>query len=174
MGDYISVQNKAMLDALVNHEDGEIAFVEDEQSYYMYKNGWIPVKAEMTGEGLKLNLYDLNKQIINQLPDYDEEKLEDFKKAIEIWKGSKSDKFYLLYGKEISYFSLFVENEEDAEMGFADQVVDIIVNSFKSVKEYDITEDNSAVEIWVYDEELGDTTVMYLFCYGQGVVPYYG
>ena len=65
MAQYLTVKNKAHLDALKNHVHGEIAYCEDTSELWIYEEekGWQKFKAD--GKGLELNLYDLNKNIIN-------------------------------------------------------------------------------------------------------------
>ena len=170
MDNILKVQNFSILSALPNHEEGEVAYCEDDHQYYIYKNdGWIKVEAQMTGDGLKLNLYDLNKQIIEQLKDFDEEQIKDFKDAIEIWKTPKANKYYLLYGREIGYFTLFVEDNDEDDNLLSDSLVECL-ESFEAIKEYDMNEE--AVEIWVKTED--GVTVLYLFGYDAGVVTYHG
>ena len=67
MAQYLTVKNKAHLDALKNHVHGEIAYCEDTSELWIYdeEKGWQKFKDD--GKGLELNLYDLNKNIINQL-----------------------------------------------------------------------------------------------------------
>lgn len=170
MDNILKVQSHAVLNALKNHQEGEVAFCEDEQQYYIYKDGqWMKVEANMTGDGLQLNLYDLNKQIMEQLPNFDEEKIKDFKAALEIWKTPKADKYYMLYGREIGYFTLFVEDNDEDDNLLSDSVMECL-ESFEGIKEYDMSGD--AVEIWVKAEE--GVTVLYLFGYDAGVVTYHG
>ena len=67
MAQYITVKNKAHLDALQNHEQGEIAYCVDTKDIWVYdeKQGW--VKSQIENKGIDLNLYDLNKSIVAQL-----------------------------------------------------------------------------------------------------------
>lgn len=170
MDNLITVQNYSVLSALKNHEDGEIAYCTDEEKYYIYRDGWIQVEATMTNDGLKLNLYDLNKQIIGQLADFTEEQVNDLKAAINIWSGARDNKYYLLYGKEISYFTLFTEdNKEKEDYGLGEATIECL-SSFEAIKEYDISEES--IEIWIRNED--DITVLYLFGYDAGVVGYHG
>ena len=170
MDNILQVQNFSILSALQNHQEGEVAYCQDEQQYYIFKDGqWIKVEANMTSDGLQLNLYDLNKQIMEQLPDFDEEQIKDFKAALEIWKSPKADKYYMLYGKEISDFTLLVEDIDEDDNLLSDSVVECL-ESFEAIKEYDMSGD--AVEIWVKTED--GVTVLYLFGYDAGVVAYHG
>lgn len=170
MDNILQVQNFSILSALQNHQEGEVAYCQDEQQYYIYKDGkWIKVEANMTSDGLQLNLYDLNKQIMEQLPDFNEEQINDFKAALEIWKSPKADKYYMLYGREIGYFTLFAEDNDDDDNLFSDSVMECL-ESFEAIKEYDMS--GEAVEIWVKAED--GITVLYLFAYDAGVVTYHG
>ena len=65
-------------------QEGMVAYIDDK--VYMYQNNeWSQIVAKPTNDGLKLNLYDLNKSIIVQLPSANEEEIA---RAIE-----KIDKF---------------------------------------------------------------------------------
>ena len=61
-------------------------------------------EATMTIKDAKLNIYELNKQIISQLPPLDPVKFNDAVDTINNWGKGYT---YMLYGKEISYFTLF-------------------------------------------------------------------
>lgn len=165
---YITVSTKAALEALVNHQDGEIALCEEDQTYYYYNNGWNQMPAEMTSEGLQIDLYTLNKQIVAQLPPFDIQRLQDARDTLENWK--KENIPYLLYGKEISYFTLFYP-KEDMEDTFVDCVFDCLATISNTIYSFDVVSDN-AIEIWMDYE--GEATALYLFNYEQGMVYYYG
>jgi hypothetical protein len=71
----------------------------------------------------------------------------------------------MLYGKEISYFTVFKIKEHCA---FAHEVIDVIKNVGSSVKAIDLTEAADAIEVWVmYNNE---PTCLYLFPYDMGLV----
>ncbi len=40
----IYVDSFEILSKLPNHSNGEIAYIKDEDAYYMYQDGWKPVK----------------------------------------------------------------------------------------------------------------------------------
>ena len=62
-------------------QDGEIVFNTTDDGYYIYKDGnWM--KINMENSGLNLGLYDLNKQIIAQLPMLSDEELNNKKTVI--------------------------------------------------------------------------------------------
>lgn len=147
-------------------EEGEIIQSSIDKNFYVYKNGnWI--KLSMEGSGLSLGLYDLNKSIIEQLPN-----LKDYTDAYEAIQNlhmSYQNKFYMLYGKEISYFTIFNLSSSNQELSFEEGVIDCL-KSIGTIKCIDPTEDKSAIEIWVKDGETTDITCLYLFPYDAGMV----
>ena len=61
MAQYITVQNKAHLDALQNHSHGEVAYCEDTKELWIYDENekqWIKFQADNTGIDLTDNLKD--------------------------------------------------------------------------------------------------------------------
>lgn len=151
--------------------ENKLFYVEDEQQYYCYSKdyGWIPTPVNVTPDGLVINLYELNKNLIKQLEptgitDNMREKLED-------WLSDGNQKTYMLYGKEVSYFTI-MEYKEGAGESIVDLVISCLEEGFNNkVYACGPTDDNSAVEIWVQYQE--QPTVLYLFDYTNGVA-YYG
>ena len=123
-------------------------------------NKWAKIKME--DSGLNIGLYDINKQIIAQLPELNnfEDKKVLFNTLHEKWKNFH----YMLYGKEISYFTLF---EIEDSTYFGDNVIDCLKN-IGAIKAIDLTEFKDALEIWVETET--EVTCLYLFPYDNGVV----
>jgi hypothetical protein len=134
-----------------------------EGEYLIWKDGqWNKINIE--GSDISMGLYDMNKQIISQLPDLTEEQIDDKKYAVSALHAKYGNEYYMLYGKEISYFTLF--KIKDATY-FANDVVDCLSN-VGSAKSIDLTEDEDAVEIWVgIDNEV---SCLYLFPYDSGLV----
>ena len=130
--------------------------------YYIWHDGkWNVIK--MDGSGFEMGLYDMNKQIISQLPD-----LTDFSKAIANVRdlhGKYWNKYYMMYGKEISYFTLF---EVCGNNEFGQDVIDCCLN-VGTIKAMDMTETQDAIEIWVQPKD-ADPSCLYLFPYDMGIV----
>ena len=117
----------------------------------------------MENNNLEMNLYDLNKQLVSQLPEFTDAKsrVEDFKKD--------NVGFYMLLCRELNYFTLFqITPDAPKEDNFADIVVECAntIGVIKSAME----NDDGAFEIWVTNAE-NESFVMYLFNYDGGVVP---
>ena len=95
-----------IIKVLPNCQEGETVFNTDTQKSMIYKKGkWEDIRME--GQGLNMNLYDFNKSIVAQLPD-----IEDFNEKIDLineFYQVSNNQYYMLYGKEISYFTLFAE-----------------------------------------------------------------
>ena len=73
--------------------------------------------------------------------------------------------YYMLYGKEISYFTVFKIKEH---ICFSHEVIDVIENIGSAVKAIDLTETEDAIEVWVMYEN--EPTCLYLFPYDMGIV----
>lgn len=162
--DLDELQNKNT--ALLN--EGYTIYVEDTKKYYSWNNGkWNELKATtVSSNGISMSAYELNQSIINQMDDMDATQLNDLKDTI----NTKCNKiYYLLYGKEISYFTLFERKEVIADEDLGTMVLKCL-EAFDSVKTFEVQE-NGAIEIWVKYEDY--VTVLYLFDYSDGVV-YYG
>ena len=116
----------------------------------------------MENSGIEMELYDMNKQIIAQLPDLtDWDRVEE---AVNAFDTNWQNTYYMMYGKEISYFTVFKIKEP---IGFGREFIDVVKN-VGVVKSIDLTEVADAIEIWViYNNE---PTCLYLFPYDMGIV----
>lgn len=124
--------------------------------------GWNTVKSE--NSGINMGLYEMNKQIISQLPKLTEAELFDKDLLINTLYAKFNNEFYMLYGKEISYFTLFRIFDS---IRFGNEVIDCL-NNVGDIKAIDFTEPEDAIEIWVETED--GPTCLYLFPYDNGVV----
>ena len=141
--------------------DGEVVVDSTSKKVMVFHDGaWVPMQTD--GTGLNLGLYDINKQIIAQLPP-----MEDFEKAVEsvitLYEKYKNE-YFMLYGKEISYFTLFKIIDD---FWFSNDVIDCC-NNVGVIKAFDLTETADAIEIWVENED--GPTCLYLFPYDNGLV----
>ena len=161
MSDKMSIKKMDLSQIKYDPIDGEVVIDAITEKVMIYHEGkWVPVTSD--GAGLSLGLYDLNKQIIAQLPE-----LADLNKAIQTIGALHEmyhNKYYMLYGKEISYFTLFKLIEPQY---FAQEVLDCLRNVGK-IKAIDPDEPGTAVEIWVETDD--GPTCLYLFPYDSGLV----
>ena len=122
----ITVDNLEILQKLLNHEIGEVAYVTDEKKAYTYQeDGWTEINDKIISEGgLKMNLYELNKSIITQQEPLDDIQIGNLKDTINA-KFSQYD-YSMLYGKEISYFTLFKKENNPKEDDLGQQVLNCL------------------------------------------------
>lgn len=122
-----------------------------------------------------VSLYELNRQIIKQQGPLEEK---DIKSKMDMLKefSNTFEKYSLLYGKEINYFTLFVKDEnwelESLDLG----VIECLFN-IGTIYSIEYTKEKDAIEIWVEVEINPGTekseklvTCMYLFPYDAGIV----
>ena len=105
----IVVTNLKTLKALKNHTDGELAYVEETKEIYTWneeKNEWIKVEAA-NGQGLELNLYDLNKSIISQLTPMTKEEISLKEDMLNDYRYFSENTYYMLLCKDFNYYTIF-------------------------------------------------------------------
>lgn len=142
-------------------QEGEIVQSTVDKKFYIYQNGnWMQMNVDSSG--INMGLYDMNKQIISQLPVLTD--LEDKKDLIHKLHVEWGNFYYMMYGKEISYFTLFKVVEPQY---FGNEVIECL-NNVGDIKAIDFTEAQDAIEIWVENEN--GPTCLYLFPYDNGVV----
>ena len=131
--------------------------------YLIYQNGtWN--KINMENSNIEIGLYDINQQIISQLPALTEEQINSKIELVTMLYQSSENKYYMLYGKEMSYFTLFEINNQN---NFFKEIIECL-NNIGIIKCFDFTETKDAIEIWVEYED--EPTCLYLFPYDSGVV----
>ena len=120
-----------------------------------------------------VSLYELNRSIIKQQGPLEEK---DIKSKMDILKefSNTFEKYSLLYGREINYFTLFVKdkNWELESLGLG---VMECLNNIGTIYSIEYTKEKDAIEIWVEiksTEEKNESilTCMYLFPYDSGIV----
>lgn len=124
-----------------------------------------------------VSLYELNRSIIKQQGPLEEK---DIKSKMNILKefSNTFGKYYLLYGREINYFTLFVK-DENWELESLDLGVIECLNNIGTIYSIEYTKEKDAIEIWIevetetsIDTEKSEKliTCMYLFPYDTGIV----
>lgn len=142
-------------------QEGEIMQNASDGKFYIWKDdSWMLINID--GSGINLGLYDINKQIISQLPDLTD--LESKKEIINLLHSEQGNKYYMLYGKEISYFTVFKLIESQY---FGYEVIECL-KSIGRIKAIDLAENKDAIEVWVENED--GPTCLYLFPYDIGIV----
>jgi gamma-glutamylcyclotransferase (GGCT)/AIG2-like uncharacterized protein YtfP len=144
-------------------QEGEIIQSSIDNKFYIYKDGaWMLMNIDSSG--VHMGLYDINKQIVAQLPVLTDTEVHDKAYSVYTLHAKFNNEFYMLYGKEISYFTLFKINDANY---FTTEVIDCL-NNIGDIKAIDTTEAQDALEIWVETED--GPTCLYLFPYDSGLV----
>jgi hypothetical protein len=118
-----------------------------------------------------IELYELNRSIIEQQGALGEENIADKCILINNFATNTNNKFYMLYGREINYFTVFaLARDKDWELEtLALGVMECLVN-IGNIYSIEVTAEKDAIEIWVKDNAQDLLTCMYLFPYDNGIV----
>ena len=104
-------------------DEGEIIQNLDGE-YLIWKDGnWNKINVE--GSSISMGLYDMNKQIIAQLPTLTTNDLLEKLPLVEELHNKYNNEYYMLYGKEISYFTLFKLKQVES---FPHEAIDCLQN----------------------------------------------
>ena len=155
------------------YTEGYTVFLEDIKETITYQNGeWVAEELnEVKGNGeVTMSLYEMNRQLINQLPDYNDEAWNGAKKILNEYLEKHPNSYHMIYGRELSYFTVFHKEEEAEFNGLFDAIKDCLA-SVGSVHSFDF-DGEAAIEIWVKPDTTSDVTCLYLFPYDDGVVTY--
>lgn len=144
--------------------------IEDGKMYVFNNNEWVEtqVKAEdgaVIDSGL--TLYDMNKQLVSQLPNMTLEQLVELKKVIYEYDLKQSAGYYMLLCNDWHYYTVF-DTWTTGEADLEDEVVTCLQEFTDGVKSIELTEGEDSVEIWF--EKDNETYVMYFFNYDFGVI----
>lgn len=115
-----------------------------------------------------IDLYSLNKQAVKSMPFMDAITLNLKAKTINDW--NKNFKYALLYCKDIGYFTLFAQKDNNADMPYLGTAVLDILHDFEGV--YSIEEVDGSLEIWFKQSGIEDPMAMYLMDWTEGVITY--
>ena len=169
---YCIVPTLSALHALQNHDERECVFCEEDNKIYTWQenDGWGPIDIE--NKGISLNLYELNKTVVSQLPVMTAGDIAFKMTVIENLHNSSMNNHYMLLCKEYNYYTIF-ECDSMLNMPTFGAAVCEIISNIGEVYSIDLTEDEGAIEIWIKPKEEENAMAFYLFPYDAGVV-YYG
>ena len=157
------------------YETGGICYLTDTEEYLIYDGkNWMPLPKETVVEnsGINMNLYDLNKSIISQLPVMTKDELIKAKKLINDYCDGIDSSHFMLLCKDISYYTIF-------KYGFSDEFSTLGIAAITCAQELgdlisiSLTEDEQAIEFWIKTPE-AEVMCMYLFDCTQMIVTYGG
>ena len=116
-----------------------------------------------------IELYELNRSIIDQQGALSEEDINNKFILINDFANNMRNKFYMLYGREINYFTVFARDRDWELETLALATYECLAN-IGPVYSIELTAEKDAIEIWVKDTQQDLLTCMYLFPYDNGIV----
>lgn len=117
-----------------------------------------------------IELYELNRSIIEQQGTIKEDDIPRAMNDLKYLVYTSNNQCYMLYGKEIGYFTLFMRDSVNWELETIDIAVIECLMNVGPIYSIELTPDKDAAEIWVKDTEKDLLTCMYLFPYDNGIV----
>lgn len=116
-----------------------------------------------------IELYELNRSIIEQQGALDEATINEKYNLINLFAEETINNYYMLYGREINYFTVFARHQNWELEYLALAVYECLAN-IGEVYSIELTAEKDAIEIWVKDIHQDLLTCMYLFPYDGGIV----
>lgn len=141
----------------------EQIFIQEDQTVYVKtESGWEKKPQEL----FNYSLYDMNKQIISQMPPHTEEDLLEDRIVIDAFYNNNIGNYYLLLNNELHYYTVFTVKDFLPDCPSLGAGVIECFNNLGPIYGIDTYEDR--IEIWskVKDEMF----VFLLFNYDNGVV----
>ena len=137
-------------------------YCKETDAYYIWNeqnNNWTEINNDAT---LSFSIYDMNKQIISQLPSLTPEETKE-KLAEAISKFNEKDKTYMLLFKEMEYYTLFISDFIFARRkdtfyyneNLSDSIAECLIDVAQEVKVIDECTMPGLLEIWIknYNDE---------------------
>lgn len=163
------VGKKQNIFSLPRPQEGELFHAADTNETYVYHDGQFSLIKIDPETGFQMGLYEMNKQIINQLPDLTELDVAEKVELINnFFTGAHESEYVMLLGKEISYYTIFHRNPDMVET-LGEAALECL-NNIGMIKAIDTTEDLTAIECWVVPVDSDEPTCLYMFTYDIGVV----
>lgn len=169
----IRVKNTKIRDALMNRVEGETVYCEEENQCYVWANGeYQPVDSHIDSFGeIKVNYRDLVISAISAFDPLDEKSEQLHQMRINDWDEFGHKQFYMLYGRELDYFTIFNRSNDNSACCLGREVFACLKNIGHIVYIEDYDREDKAIIFWVKTPE-DKLTEVYLFDYTEGVVPF--
>ena len=161
----LTVDSLTILNKLKIKEEGDLAYVNKEQKVYEYTGGEWKKKGLPEGK-MNLSVYDMNKQIIAQMPEIDDKAVLE---TIRRFKNDVKGQFYMLICRDINYYTLFTMSTSGESCPRIEREVLDCLHDIGVVKSIEQIEGTETIEVWV-EPERDEPLVMYFFNYDRGVI----
>lgn len=156
-------------------QEGELAYIVDTNTTYRWNNNqWEEIKIKTDNDIVEMTLYDMNAQIIKQLPNHDDTQIQEDITLINTFDKDKQARYYMLLCKEYNYYTIFnyVKTWGIKINRLGENVIDCL-NNVGTIRacDYDNITNPTAIELWV---SIDDDTVhcFHLFPYDVGIVEF--
>ena len=150
-----------------NPTDGQMSYSPETGRMYQWvdaESNWKLIDGDVN---LGMTEYDLNKQIVGQLPVLEGEGLETARSTVKTFVEEINQEYYMLLCRELNYYTVF-QMMNESENNIVDEVIACsdYIGYIKSIERLD-----GAVEVWVTERDNDkETYVMYFFPYDAGVI----
>ena len=148
-------------------KEGDLGYCNETSQICRYVSGeWKVIKS--TGDSrIKLTNYEINQQLVEQMPDLTNEEIAAADKKLEIYLHKQENKYYMLLCKDISYYTVFCL-DETAPNSIWDELI-ICCEGIGKIKSIELTDQDDAIEVWVQPKDK-TAVAMYFFSYDAGVI----
>lgn len=145
--------------------DGEVIRDSNSGKYYIWNNNeWHRVT--VNGSDINMTQYDLSKSVVAQLPECN---ISAKVSLINDYIDNTKNTYYMIYGKEISYFTILYLNENSIlEAEDPGEVVIECLSNIGKIRAIELDEDQNVLEMWVMSNE--EPTCIYMYGYDSGMV----
>ena len=167
-------------DSLIKHfkifpnefSEDDIVYCEKEnKNYRLVEGNWLEEEAS---NPMQLNLYDLNKTLVQQLPPLTPEELQKTKVTLDLYAEENPSNYYMLLCRELNYYTVFAfdfSNPEFSSLGYA---IEACYNGLGIIYSVEYDKENKVIEIWFAPEEGMTPNCAFLFDYTPGVITFGG
>ena len=173
MSNIVRVKNIKFRDALMNHEEGETVYCEEEKQCFVWQNGkYQPVSSTVDTAGeIKVNYRDLVISALSSFEPFTEDQVKRYQVLINEWDSFQHHNYYMLYARELDYFTLLARGDNDGLRCLGKEIFLCVESVGSPIYVEDFTEEDNRIIIWIKTPD-GKITEMYLFDYTEGVVPF--
>ena len=99
------------------------------------------------------------------------ETIKKYQVLLNSWDEFQHHEFYMLYARELDYFTLLHRVPADGSRCLGKEVLDLINDLGNLIYVEDFTEEDDRIIFWI-TTDTGLVTEAYLFDYTKGVVPF--
>lgn len=150
-------------------EEGDIAVVNDINKIFIYKDGDWCVPKLKSSSNVELTLYELNQQLMAQVPSLSQKDIDEAHKIINNFAIAFHQKHLMLLCHNKRYYTIFEQTKTYYEFGSLAAAVFACCEHIGEIKSVSLNEQN-AIEIWIQDSYDNSVDCYYLFGYDEGMV----